>query len=198
MNQIKAIGVASRADDKRLRSPNERAILSLLQRNGAMPGSDLARQTGLSAQTISVILRKLKSDGLTRQGKPVRGKVGKPSIPITLNPLGALSVGCKLGRRSCDLIVLDFCGKTLFKRNLTYDIAIPQTVFAFLEASYVDALEELGAKAAERLCGFGIAAPFEIWKWGPRTATHRTNFCPGKICRSNVKSLVSPICRCSC
>lgn len=166
MNKIYAVGAVNRAQHNRTLNPNERAILSALQRNGAMPGSDLARHTGLSAQTISVILRKLKSDGLTQQGKPVRGKVGKPSIPIKLNPLGALSVGCKLGRRSCDLIVMDFCGKTLFQRSLTYDIAIPQTVFTFLEKSYADALEEIGAKAAERLCGFGIAAPFEIWKWG--------------------------------
>lgn len=166
MNQIIAIGAGNRPQHEPHLTPNERAILSLLQRNGAMPGSDLARQTGLSAQTISVILRKLNKDGLTQQGKPVRGKVGKPSIPITLNPLGALSVGCKLGRRSCDLIVVDFCGKTLFERHLTYDIAIPQTVFTFLEESYADAREEIGAKAAKRLCGFGIAAPFEIWKWG--------------------------------
>lgn len=166
MNQINAIGAGDRPQHAPHLNPNERAILSLLQRNGAMPGSDLARQTGLSAQTISVILRKLKSSGLTQQGKPVRGKVGKPSVPITLNPFGALSVGCKLGRRSCDLIVMDFCGKTLFERNLTYDIAIPQTVFTFLEESYADAREEIGTKASERLCGFGIAAPFEIWKWG--------------------------------
>ena len=105
MNPISPTDAMHRADQNRLRNPNERIILSLLQRNGPTPGSDLARQTGLSAQTISVILRKLKSDGLTRQCKPVRGKVGKPSVPIALNPLGALSVGCKLGRRSCDLSV---------------------------------------------------------------------------------------------
>ncbi|QFT59225.1 N-acetylmannosamine kinase [Sulfitobacter sp. THAF37] len=166
MNKTDQISAARRTDQSGLRNVNERLILSQLQRHGAMPGSDLARQTGLSAQTVSVILRKLKSDGLTRQGKPVRGKVGKPSVPIALNPLGALSVGCKLGRRSCDLIVMDFCGATLFKRNLTYDIAIPQTVFAFLADSYADARAQIGPKAAERLCGFGIAAPFEIWKWG--------------------------------
>lgn len=166
MNPITTIDAIHRADQNSLRSPNERAILSLLQRNGPTPGSDLARQTGLSAQTISVILRKLKSDGLTSQCKPVRGKVGKPSVPIALNPLGALSVGCKLGRRSCDLIVMDFCGTTLFKRNLMYDIAIPQTVFTFLAESYAEALVEIGPKGTERLCGFGIAAPFEIWKWG--------------------------------
>lgn len=166
MNQINAIGAGGRPHHEPHLNQNERGILSLLQRNGAMPGSDLARQTGLSAQTISVILRKFKKDGLTQQGKPMRGKVGKPSIPITLNPLGALSVGCKLGRRSCDLIVMDFCGKTLFERNLTYDIAIPHTVFTFLQESFKDAHEEIGAKAVERLCGFGIAAPFEIWKWG--------------------------------
>lgn len=153
-------------NQKGLRNHNERLILSELHRHGALPGSDIARHTGLSAQTVSVILRKLKQDGLTRQGTPVRGKVGKPSIPITLRPLGALSFGCKLGRRSCDLIVMDLCGAVLFQRSLNYDIAIPRTVFSFLASSYADALAEIGPKAAERLCGFGIAAPFEIWKWG--------------------------------
>jgi predicted NBD/HSP70 family sugar kinase len=154
------------ANQKGLRNHNERLVLSQLQRHGAMPGSDLARLTGLSAQTVSVILRKLKNDGLTQQGKPVRGKVGKPSVPIKLNPMGALSIGCKLGRRSCDLIVMDMCGATLFKRSLTYEIALPQTIFEFLATSYADALVEIGPKAAAQLCGFGIAAPFEIWKWG--------------------------------
>ena len=46
-----------------LRDHNARMLLSIIQRNGPMPGSDLARVAGLSPQTVSVILRKLEKDG---------------------------------------------------------------------------------------------------------------------------------------
>ncbi len=83
-----------------VRDHNERLILSTLQRHGATPGAEVARRTGLSPQTVSIILRKLENDGILRRGDPIRGKVGKPSIPMELNPEGVLSVGMKIGRRS--------------------------------------------------------------------------------------------------
>jgi uncharacterized membrane protein len=43
------------------RDHNERLVLSLLLRHGALPGSDLSRLAGLSAQTVSVILRRLEA-----------------------------------------------------------------------------------------------------------------------------------------
>ena len=87
-----------------VRAHNERLILSVLQRNGAMPGSDIARVTGLSPQTVSVILRKLVNDALILRRAPVKGRVGKPSVPMELNPEGLFSVGLKIGRRSADLL----------------------------------------------------------------------------------------------
>jgi predicted NBD/HSP70 family sugar kinase len=153
-------------NQKGVRNHNERLILSLLQRSGELPGSEVARQTHLSAQTVSVIMRKLEGDGLVRKGKPVKGRVGKPSVPMALNPRGAFSIGCKIGRRSSDLFLTDLCGTVLFKRHLHYDIALPRTIFEFLAQGYRDSLELLGPRQATRLSGIGIAAPFEIWKWG--------------------------------
>ena len=49
-----------------LRDHNERLILSTLQRHGPLPGSDLSRAAGLSAQTVSVILRELEGANVTR------------------------------------------------------------------------------------------------------------------------------------
>ncbi|HCQ65487.1 MAG TPA: sugar kinase, partial [Rhodobacteraceae bacterium] len=94
-----------------VRDHNERLILSVLQRSGALPGAEVARRIGLSPQTVSIILRKLEKDGILRRGDPIRGKVGKPSIPMELDPDGVFGVGMKIGRRSADLVLLDFTGK---------------------------------------------------------------------------------------
>ena len=58
-----------------------------------MAKAEIARATGLSAQTISVIMRGLEEDGLLRRGEPIRGKVGQPSIPMSLDAEGPISSG---------------------------------------------------------------------------------------------------------
>jgi len=148
-----------------VRAYNERLLLSILQRNGALPGSDLARRTGLSPQTASVILRKLEQDGLLTKGAPVKGKVGKPSVPFALNPDGVFSVGLKVGRRSADLVVLDLVGRVRHQLRETYDYPLPETVFGFLEDGYASLIGDMPSEMRDRLCGVGIAAPFEIWNW---------------------------------
>lgn len=167
MNKAAALkSLRNGVNQKEVRDHNERLILSVLQRNGHLSGSEIARRTHLSAQTVSVILRKLERDSLVIKGKPVKGKVGKPSVPMALNPKGAVSIGYKLGRRSSEVIVTDLCGKVLFQDHLRYDIALPQTIFDFMRKSFEAALREIGQRRAAKLCGIGIAAPFEIWKWG--------------------------------
>lgn len=164
------------ANQRGLRNHNERLILSVLHRHGAMPGSDIARYTQLSAQTVSVILRKLEADGLVIKGAPVKGRVGKPSVPMAINPVGALSVGFKLGRRSSELLLTNLFGEILFERRVSYDIAIPGLVFDFMGDSFADASREVGPELAGKLCGIGIAAPFEIWKWGASDGNTPTEF----------------------
>jgi predicted NBD/HSP70 family sugar kinase len=151
-----------------VRDHNERLLISMLQRRGAMAGSDMARHAGLSPQTVSVILRKLERDGFIRRGEPVRGKVGKPSIPMELNPDGAFSFGLKIGRRSADLVLLDFAGAVRGQVRTSYQHALPAEIFAFLEKGLKDLVETAPEGTVDRLCGIGVAIPFEFWRWhGP-------------------------------
>jgi len=149
----------------RVRAYNERLLLTILQRNGALPGSDLARRTGLSPQTTSVITRKLEQDGLLLRGKTVKGKVGKPSIPFELNPDGVFSLGLKVGRRSADLIVLDLTGQVRHQLRETYDYPLPGTILRFLRNGHAKLMARLDDETKARLCGLGIAAPYEMWNW---------------------------------
>ena len=164
------------ANQQGVRDHNERLILSVLQRNGKLAASEIAKRTHLSAQTISVIVRKLASDGLIKKGEPIKGKVGKPSIPVALNPDGALSFGFKLGRRSSELFLTNLAGRILFKRHITYQAATPDTVFNFLRESLAAAVAEIGVEATAKICGIGVAVPFEIWKWRESNVQNAQSF----------------------
>lgn len=165
------------ANQRRVRDHNERLILSMIQRHGPMPGSEIARRAGLSPQTASIILRKLEADRMLDRGEPVRGKVGKPSVPMALNPEGVLSFGLKIGRRSADLVLSDILGTVRQQLHRKYDYPLPEEILAFLEEGLARMQDGLAPAQRERLCGIGIGIPFELWKWhdeaGPDNARFR-------------------------
>ncbi len=165
MDGTKIRSLSGGANQSGLRDYNERLLLSMLQRNGAMPGSDLARRAGLSPQTVSVILRKLEKDGLLARGKPVRGKVGKPSVPMGLAPDGVFSLGANIGRRSAKIVLMDFTGEVRGEMQTRYAYPMPAAVFTFLEEAVAQLSGTLNDTQRERLCGIGVAAPFELWNW---------------------------------
>ncbi len=148
-----------------VRDHNERLLLTLLQRNGPMAGSELARMANLSPQTVSIILREMEAEGLLARGAPVKGKVGKPSIPMHLADDGVLSFGCKIGRRSVVLLLADFRGRVRQQLQLTYKYPLPQQIFAFLRDGVAQILDGLAPAERNRVCGIGIGTPFELWKW---------------------------------
>ena len=148
-----------------VRDHNERLLLTLLQRHGAMAGSDLARLANLSPQTVSIILREMESEGLLARGAPVKGKVGKPSIPMSLAEGGVLSFGCKIGRRSAVLLLADFRGTVRHQLQMTYNYPMPEPIFAFLKAGMEEILSRCTAAERQRICGVGVGTPFELWKW---------------------------------
>ncbi len=148
-----------------MRAHNERLVLSLVRRHGALAKSDIARMTGLSAQTVSVIMRALESDRLLRRGQPQRGRVGQPSVPLSLDPDGAFFIGVKVGRRSLDIVLVDFTGAIRHRSNLVYPYPRPADTLQRILAE-VRAIEALlGPALAERIAGLGLALPYALWDW---------------------------------
>ncbi|MEM8956570.1 MAG: ROK family transcriptional regulator [Pseudomonadota bacterium] len=149
-----------------IRARNERLILSLIHRDGAMAKADIARATGLSAQTVSVIMRNLEADGLLRRGEPVRGRVGQPSVPMGLDPDGAFALGLKVGRRSLDMVLIDFAGTVRKRLRRTHRYPTPDETVAFACDAVVALRDHLAPGRHHRIAGLGIAIPFALWDWG--------------------------------
>src|SRR5258707_10088584 len=78
---------------------NARLVLSLIRSHGSLSKAAIARLTGLSAQAISAIIGQLEQDGMLLRLAPIRGKVGQPSTPLSLDPEGAFSLGLNFGGR---------------------------------------------------------------------------------------------------
>ncbi|MFT6222803.1 MAG: putative NBD/HSP70 family sugar kinase [Paracoccaceae bacterium] len=150
---------------KGVRNHNERLLLTLVQRHGSLPASDLARLAGLSPPAVSGILRRLETEGLLERGEPTRGKVGKPSVPIRLAPQGTYAIGLKIGRRSADLLLQDFTGGIRQQVSISYDHPWPEAIIAFLKRGITTLTSDMTKQSIDRICGIGIAIPFELWRW---------------------------------
>jgi predicted NBD/HSP70 family sugar kinase len=150
-----------------LRQYNERVVLQAIRLHGALPAAELARLTRLTAQTISMITKRLEADGLLLKGTPLRGKVGQPSVPLSLNPDGAFAIGVKVGRRSMDVLLVDFVGAVRERWSLDYDFPDPDVLLAEIGQRLRDIDGLVGVDRRERVQGIGIAAPLRIGGWQP-------------------------------
>jgi len=153
------------ANQAGVRLYNERLLLSLVRRFGPLSKIEVARLTGLSVQSTSAIMNRLQSDGLLKREAPLRGRVGQPTIPMSIDPEGAYSFGLKIGRRSCDLVLIDFRGAIRQRARQPYAFPTPAKILAFVRDSLPILSNSLGAAGKRRIAGLGVAAPFQLWNW---------------------------------
>jgi len=148
-----------------LRQYNERVVLQAIRLNGSLPGAEIARVTHLTAQTVSMITKRLLDDGLLVKGEPQRGKVGQPSVPLALNPDGAFAVGIKVGRRSMDTLLVDFTGAARERWSIDYHHPDPDVLRAEIGARLRELRRKLGPTKRDLVQGVGIAAPLSLGGW---------------------------------
>jgi len=144
---------------------NARLVLSLIRSHGSLSKAAIARLTGLTAQAISAIIGQLERDGMLLRLAPIRGKVGQPSTPLSLDPEGAFSLGLKFGRRRCDLVVMDFLGTVRRALHRTYAWPTPAALRGFLREQLPLLTRPLTPAQKARIAGLGVAVPFELWGW---------------------------------
>nr|WKF62011.1 Transcriptional regulator [Paraburkholderia busanensis] len=147
-----------------MRQFNERIVLQAIRLHGPLPKADVGRLTRLSMQTVSMIVDRLIDDGLLEKHARVRGRIGQPSVPIALRPDGAYTIGIKVGRRSLDVLAMDFAGHVVCRDVVDYAYPDPRALFPALESKLARVNHTLGAKA-NKVVGVGVAAPLWLGGW---------------------------------
>ena len=142
-----------------VRSYNERLVLSLLLQSEATTRLEIGERTGLSAQTVSVIVRTLEQEGLVAKGEAQKGRVGPPTVPLALNPEGAFSVGISIGATHTDIVLIDFVGSVRHHATIGNPTPDKSSNHSAFLATIKQAVEKLPLRARERLAGVGLALP---------------------------------------
>lgn len=121
-----------------LRAVNERTVLSLIRAHGSLSKAQLADLSGLTAQTASVITRSLIEAGLLLAGSPVKGKVGQPFVPLSLDPTGASFLGVHVGKNDIRTAHVNFVGEV-----------ISETVVQLVDQDLEQVLEHVSDRAKQ-------------------------------------------------
>lgn len=144
---------------------NDRLFLHLIRKAGQMSKAELTRESGLSAQSATVIVNRLVADGFLQAGKVVRGRVGQPSTPYQLNPAGATSIGVKVGRRSLEVVSMGFDYR--IQHHTAHHYAFPQV--ADLRGRITDTIDEMHDRLSPSqragFIGIGLALPDQLADW---------------------------------
>lgn len=142
---------------------NETVVLDAVRRSeSGLSRVELAAATGLTAQTVTNVARRLLAQGLIREAGKLSDGPGKPRTILRLRPSGAYAAGLHLDPTVITCVVLDLAGGIVehVRRAAPADGDAEATVRAAADAVR-EVLDRSGADE-RRVIGLGVAAPGPI------------------------------------
>ncbi|WP_288240903.1 ROK family transcriptional regulator [uncultured Bifidobacterium sp.] len=145
-----------------LRNHNLSVVIDILLRTTEpLSRAELAKRTGLTKATMSLLVSMLVDDGVVREGEPsVQSSYGRPSTPLLIAGGRYCGIGLQVNTDGYGVIVLDLDGTVISERWVDADMSAPDADEVFAELDTL-ALEQ-EALLAERGCtvaGAGLALP---------------------------------------
>ena len=147
-------------------SYNQNVVLDAIRASGATSRVELAQRTGLTAQTISVIVRRLLSDGLVREdgAQPSAGPSGggKPRTTLRVEPTAGYAVGLHFDPGWIAAVLVDLAGSVIAetRREVHHSVG-PEEAVALMGKAVRKVVRD-GGIPQRRLLGVGLACPGPI------------------------------------
>jgi predicted NBD/HSP70 family sugar kinase len=101
-----------------LRALNERTVLDAVRASGPLSRADLARSTGISRPTVSLVLRALLEDGLVRETPLEPGRPHYGAVYYEADPEAALVLGVDFGSRAVRAALCDLAGEVRAREEI--------------------------------------------------------------------------------
>ncbi|WP_165372731.1 ROK family transcriptional regulator [Pengzhenrongella frigida] len=144
-----------------LTSPPARAstgalVLDLIRTHPSISRVELADRTGLTAATITHVVRELMTDGLVHETGRVRSKGGSPRRLLELESEVLYAVGVQMERCTTTIVITDFTGRQIAMTGLRgVGQGTPQETLRTL-AEHIEALLAHARIPRDRVLGVGL------------------------------------------
>lgn len=145
-------------------SYNQNVVLDTIRSSGTTSRVELAQRTGLTAQTISVIVRRLLTDGLVREDGASAGPSGngKPRTALRVEPTAGYAVGLHFDPGWIGAMLVDLAGSVLAEtRREVHHSVQPDEAVALMGKAVRKVIREAGIPQRKML-GIGLACPGPI------------------------------------
>lgn len=146
----------------RVGSYNFNVVLSSVQASDGISRVEIAARTGLTAQTVSVIVRRLIEQGIVEESGSLPSAGGKPRKTLRIIPTAAYAVGIHFDPIEMSIVVVDMTGQELAQAH--NDISLgedPEALIAQGAQVAHKLLADLGIPR-DRVLGVGAACPGPI------------------------------------
>lgn len=154
---------------------NRVVVLDAIRAHGELSRVELAEITGLTAQTMSNIVRGLMTDGLVTENGHAPSTGGKRRVLLRVIPDAYSAVGLHLDPERITGVLLDLAGGVQARSHRRVpDGAAPGTVVGALTRTFNQLVRRSGIEVS-RVLGAGLAVP------GPLDAAHRQILSPPNL-----------------
>lgn len=151
-----------RINQEDLRNHNLSVTLdTLLRAQKLMSRADLAKETGLTKATLSLLASMLIESGVVQEGEPVVSTTyGRPSTPLEIRGGSIAGIGLQINTDGYGCLALDLNGDTLGREWVSEDMTgtDPYEIFAKLDAMTFP-LESRLKRRGCKVVGAGFALP---------------------------------------
>lgn len=151
-----------RINQEDLRNHNLSVTLdTLLRAQKPMSRADLAKETGLTKATLSLLASMLIESGVVQEGEPVVSTAyGRPSTPLEIHGGSIAGIGLQINTDGYGCLALDLNGDTLGREWVSEDMTgtDPYEIFAKLDAMAFP-LESRLKRRGCKVVGAGLALP---------------------------------------
>ena len=151
-----------RINQEDLRNHNLSVTLdTLLRAEKPMSRADLAKETGLTKATLSLLASMLIESGVVQEGEPVVSTTyGRPSTPLEIRGGSIAGIGLQINTDGYGCLALDLNGDTLGREWVSEDMTgtDPYEIFAKLDAMTFP-LESRLKRRGCKVVGAGLALP---------------------------------------
>jgi predicted NBD/HSP70 family sugar kinase len=146
----------------RVGSYNYNVVLSLIQASDGISRVEIASGTGLTAQTVSVIVRRLIERGIVYESGSLPSAGGKPRTTLRINPSAAYAVGIHFDPLEMSIVVVDMTGQKLAHSHQEVSPVLdPENLIEQGAHAAFELLADLGV-SPDRVLGVGAACPGPI------------------------------------
>ena len=139
-----------------LRDINVSLLIELVRETRPTSRAELARQSGLSAPTVSTIVGHLLERGILVEGATAPANGGRPPVLLDIDPRAGFVVGIKLRGDGLTTVVCDLDARVVATHEAFASmVGAPQTAIAEIEQATRRALRK-GAVPRSKVLGVGV------------------------------------------